>query len=124
MALYVDGFLLVVPKKKLAHYKKLAVMAGKVWRKHGALEYRECVADDLSLKGPASFVKRTKAKAGELIFFSWIVYRSKAHRNKVNAKVMADPRITAMMESMKDKKKWPFDMARMSMAGFQVLVEA
>jgi len=123
MALYVDGFLLVVPKKKLAYYRKLAVLGCKVWKKHGALEYRECVADDLSMKGPGDFVKRTKAKAGDLIVFSWIVYRSKAHRNKVNAKVMADPRITAMMEAMKDKKKWPFDMKRMSMAGFQVLVE-
>jgi uncharacterized protein YbaA (DUF1428 family) len=120
---YVDGFLLIVPKKKLAHYRRLAVTACKVWKKHGALEYRECVADDLSMKGPGSFVKRTKAKAGELIVFSWIVYRSKAHRNKVNAKVMKDPRIKAMMEVMKDKKKWPFDLNRMSMAGFKVLVE-
>src|SRR5262245_45631864 len=120
---YVDGFLLIVQKKKLAHYKRLAVMACKVWKKHGALEYRECVADDLKVKGPADFVKRTKAKSGDLIVFSWIVYRSKASRNKVNAKVMKDPRILAMMETMKDKKKWPFDLNRMSMAGFKVLVE-
>ena len=124
MARYVDGFLLVVPKKKLALYRRLATLAGKVWRAHGALEYRECVADDLSMTGPASFASRTRAKKGETIVFSWIVYRSRAQRDKVNAKVMKDPRMVAMMTAMKDPKTWPFDMQRMSYAGFRVLVEA
>ncbi len=88
---YVDGFVLVVPKKKLAAYTKLARLAGKVWREHGALDYRECVADDLKVKFGLPFTKLVKVKAGETIMFSYIVYKSRSHRDKVNAKVMADP---------------------------------
>lgn len=113
---YVDGFVLVVPKKKLAAYTKLARLAGKVWREHGALDYRECVADDLKVKFGLPFTKLVKVKAGETIMFSYIVYKSRSHRDKVNAKVMADPR---MQEPPKDI---PFDMKRMAYGGFKTLV--
>jgi uncharacterized protein YbaA (DUF1428 family) len=86
MPLYVDGFLLPVPKKKLPIYRRLAAQAGRVWREHGALEFRECVGDDLAVKGMVPF-------PGETVVFSWIVFRSRAHRDRVNAKVMKDPRI-------------------------------
>lgn len=113
---YVDGFVLVVPKKKLAAYTKLARLAGKVWREHGALDYRECVADDLKVKFGLPFTKLVKVKAGETIMFSYIVYKSRSHRDKVNAKVMADPR---MQEPPKDI---PFDMKRMAYGGFKTIV--
>ncbi len=113
---YVDGFVLVVPKKKLAAYTKLACLAGKVWREHGALDYRECVADDLKVKFGLPFTKLVKVKAGETIMFSYIVYKSRSHRDKVNAKVMADPR---MQEPPKDI---PFDMKRMAYGGFKTIV--
>jgi uncharacterized protein YbaA (DUF1428 family) len=117
---YVDGFVLVVPKKKLTAYKRMAVTAGKVWREHGALDYKECVGDDLKVKFGVPFAKLAKAKPSETVVFSWIVYKSKAHRNAVNAKVMKDPRLAAMM----DPKKCPFDMKRLSYGGFKVLVDA
>jgi uncharacterized protein YbaA (DUF1428 family) len=115
---YIDGFLLVVPKKKLAAYAKIATLAGKVWREHGALEYRECVGEDLGTKMGTPFGKRAGAKAGEAVVFSWIVYRSRAHRDRVNAKVMKDPRMLAMCGV-----PMPFDPARMSYGGFEVLVD-
>jgi uncharacterized protein YbaA (DUF1428 family) len=119
---YIDGFLLVVPKKKLRAYLLLAKKAGEVWRDHGALEYRECVGDDLDvMKGMVSFPKRAQAKRNEAVVFSWILYKSKAHRNRVNAKVMKDPRMGKMMEAM--MKSPPFDMKRMSHGGFKVMVE-
>ena len=124
MAQYVDGFLLCVPKKKLGTYKRIAKQASKVWRKHGALEYRECTADDLSQKGPAAFEKRAGAKKDEVVVFSWVVYSSKAARNRANAKIMKDPAILSMMSLMKDKRRRPFDDKRMSYAGFKVLVQA
>ena len=105
---YVDGFVLVVPKRKLAIYKSMARKAGKVWRDHGALDYRECVGDDLNVKMGVSFTKLAKTKPSETVVFSYIVYKSRAHRDKVNAKVMADPR---MQEPPKDI---PFDMKRMA----------
>lgn len=117
MARYVDGFLLPVPKKNLAAYKKISTTAGKVWREHGALEYRECVADDLNLKFGLPFTKRVKLRPGEIVVFSWIVYKSKAHRDRVNKKVMEDPRIKMEGTPM------PFDVKRMSYGGFQVLVD-
>lgn len=94
MARYVDGFLLPIPRKNVAAYKTIAATAGKVWREHGALEYRECVGDDLDTKFGVSFPKLLKLKPGETVVFAWIVYKSKAHRDRVNAKVMKDPRIT------------------------------
>ena len=115
---YVDGFVLVVPKKNVKAYFAMAKKAGKIWREHGALEYRECVGDDLNVKIGLPFPRLTKLKAGETVVFSWIVYKSRAHRNKVNAKVIKDPR----MNGMCDAKSMPFDIKRMSFGGFSVLV--
>jgi uncharacterized protein YbaA (DUF1428 family) len=117
---YVDGFVLVVPKKKLAIYKSMARKAGKVWRDHGALDYRECVGDDLKVKMGISFTKLAKIKPGEIVVFSYIVYKSRAHRDKVNAKVMADPRL----HGPGMPKEMPFDMKRMAYGGFKTLVAA
>ena len=118
---YVDGFVLPVPKKNLAVYKKMARLAAKVWRDHGALEYVECVGEDLAVKMGAGFLKPTKAKAGETVFFSWIGYKSRAHRDAVNKKVMKDPRLAQMM---KKGQPMPFDIKRMQYAGFSVFVDA
>ena len=115
---YVDGFVLVVPKKKLAVYKKMASRAAMVWKDHGALDYRECVGDDLKVKMGLPFPKLTKTKAGETVVFSWIAYKSRAHRDKVNAKVMKDKRLFEGMP-----KEMPFDMKRMAYGGFKTLVE-
>ena len=116
---YVDGFLLAVPKKKMDTYLELARKAGKVWKEHGALEYRETVGDDLKVKMGMPFPKAARAKTGETVVFSWIVYKSRGHRNRVNAKVMKDPRIAKMM----DPKSMPFDVKRMTMGGFKTLVD-
>jgi len=118
---YVDGFVLPVPKKNLAAYRKLARETGKIWRKHGALDFKECIGDDLNNKWGVSFPKMAKVKPGETVFFSFIVYKSKAHRNQVNAKVMKDP----FMNDPKYKDKpMPFDMKRMAYGGFKVIVDA
>ena len=115
---YVDGYVLPVPEKNLAIYRKIAKAAGKIWKEHGALEYRECVGDDLNPQFGIPFGKLAKAKPGETVIFSWVVFKSKAHRNKVNAKVMADPRLTALCpETM------PFDCKRMGYGGFKTLVQ-
>jgi uncharacterized protein YbaA (DUF1428 family) len=116
---YADGFLLIVPKKNLDAYKKLARIAGKVWREHGALDYKECAGDDLDNACGRTFPELLKLKPSETAVFSWIVYRSRAHRDRVNDKVMKDPRIAGL-----DPKSMPFDMKRMSMGGFTVLVSA
>ena len=115
---YVDGFVLAVPKKNLAAYRKLSRAAGKVWREHGALEYRECAGDDLAIKMGLPFPKLAKAKPGETVVFSWIVYESRAARDRVNKKVMKDPRITKTMS-----QKMPFDVKRMAYGGFRVIVD-
>ncbi len=117
---YVDGFVLPVYTKRLAEYKKIAKVASKVWREHGALEYRESIGDDLSIPGMFSFLQLMKPRKGETVAFSWIVYKSKAHRDRVNAKVMKDPRLAKMM----DPKKMPFDFKRMAYGGFKIIVEA
>ncbi len=116
---YVDGFVLAVPIKNLAAYRKMSTVAGKVWRKYGALEYVEAVGDDLEVKFGVSFKNLVKPKRGETIVFSWIVYKSRAHRNKVNAQVMSDPQIKKAME----KGPMPFDVKRMAYGGFKFLVE-
>jgi uncharacterized protein YbaA (DUF1428 family) len=116
---YVDGFVLPVPKKKLDAYLRLAKRAGKVWREHGALEYREWVADDVKVGKRTSFPRSVKLKPGEIVVFSWIVYKSRAHRDRVNAKVMKDPRLADMMDS----KTLPFDGKRMIYGGFKPLVQ-
>jgi uncharacterized protein YbaA (DUF1428 family) len=115
---YVDGFLLAVPKRKLALYRQISRKAGKVWREHGALEYRECAGDDLQTKFGRPFPKAAGVRSGETVVFSWIVYRSRADRNRVNKKVMSDPRLAKMM-----KDPMPFDVKRMSMGGFRVIVD-
>ncbi len=116
---YVDGFLLPVPKRKIKAYLEISRKAGKVWKEHGALEYRECVGDDLDIKGMTGFPKVARIKAGETVVFSWIVYRSRAHRNAVNKKVMKDERLAAMM----NPRDMPFDVKRMAMGGFKVAVD-
>jgi uncharacterized protein YbaA (DUF1428 family) len=120
MARYVDGFVLPVPKKNLQVYRRMAQKAGKIWREHGALEYRECAGDDLHTTMGVPFPKSAKAKNGETVVFSWIVFKSRAHRDRVNAKVMKDPRLAGMCDS----KSMPFDVKRMAYGGFKVLVEA
>jgi uncharacterized protein YbaA (DUF1428 family) len=116
---YVDGYVLPVPKKNLAAYRRMAEKAGKVWREHGALEFRECVGDDLKTKKIKSFPSLVKPKRGETVMFSWIVFKSRAHRDAVNAKVMKDPRLAKMM----DMKSMPFDFKRMAYGGFKVMVD-
>jgi uncharacterized protein YbaA (DUF1428 family) len=118
---YVDGFLLAVPKKNLPAYRRMSRTAGKVWREHGALEYRECVGDDLGVKPGCGlpFDKVAKTRAGETVVFSWIVYPSRAARNRVNAKVMKDPRLAKMMKLT----PMPFDVKRMAFGGFKTIVD-
>jgi len=116
---YVDGYVLPVPKKNVAAYRRMAQKAGKVWRDHGALEFIECVADDVKPGKHTSFPQSVKLKPGETVVFSWIVFNSRAHRDRVNAKVMKDPRLANMM----DPKAMPFDGKRMFWGGFKVLVE-
>jgi uncharacterized protein YbaA (DUF1428 family) len=115
---YVDGFLVPVPKKKLAAYRSMAAKAGKIWREHGALEFRECIADDVSWGKRTSFPRSVKQKNGETVFFSYIVYKSRADRDRVNAKVMKDKRLAKMM----DPKAMPFDAKRMIWGGFKTVV--
>jgi len=117
---YVDGFVLPVPKKNLPAYGRIARLAGKIWREHGALDYRECVGDDMDAKFCVPFTKAIKLKPGETVVFSWIMYKSRAHRDRINAKVMKDPRLAKMC----DPKKMPFDCKRMVYGGFKVLVSA
>ncbi len=116
---YVDGFVIPVPKKNVKAYQKMSKAAGKVWMEYGALEYRECVGDDLKIKMGKSFTKLTKTKPGETVLFSWIVYKSRKHRDKVNAKVMKDERLNAMMKD----GVMPFDPKRMSYGGFESIVD-
>lgn len=114
---YVDGFVVPVPKARLASYRALARKAGKIWMEHGALEYVEAVADDVKPGKRTSFPQSVKLKPEEVVIFAWIRYRSRAHRDRVNAKVMADPRIAGMHE-----KDVPFDGKRMFWGGFKEAV--
>lgn len=116
---YVDGFVLPVPLDKVAAYRRMAQKAGKVWREHGALQYIESVADDVKPGKHTSFPQSVKLKEGETVVFAFIVFKSRAHRDRVNAKVMQDPRITGMM----DPKAMPFDGKRMFWGGFKAVVE-
>jgi uncharacterized protein YbaA (DUF1428 family) len=117
---YVDGFIVAVPKKNLAAYRSMARKAGKVWREHGALDYREWVAEDVKVGKRTSFPRSVKLKPGETVVFSWITYKSRAQRDRVNAKVMADKRLAGMM----DTRSLPFDAKRMIYGGFKMIVEA
>jgi uncharacterized protein YbaA (DUF1428 family) len=116
---YVDGFVLPVPEKNLADYKRMARKAGKIWREHGALEYIECVADDVQPGKVTSFPQAVKLKPGEVVVFSWIVYKSRRDRDRINKLVMSDPRLADMM----DPKSLPFDGKRMFFGGFRPIVE-
>lgn len=119
MTHYVDGYVVPVPAAKLAAYRRIARLAGKVWIEHGALEVRENVADDVKPGKLTSFPQAVKLKAGEVVVFSWIVFKSRRDRDRINAKVMADPRLAKMM----DPKAMPFDADRMFWGGFKGLVE-
>ena len=116
MAHYVDGFVVPVPKKKLTAYRSLARKAGKIWKEYGALDYIECVADDVKRGKHTSFPQSVKLKPGETVVFSWIIYKSRADRDRINKKVMADPRL-------KGTKDTPFDAKRMFYGGFKTIVE-
>ena len=118
---YVDGFVVPVPKRKVAAYKKIATLAGKIWMEYGALAYLEAVADDVPVGKRTSFPRSVKLKPGETVIFAYIVYKSRAHRDKVNAAVMKDPRMAKLM----DKTKYPelFDTKRMAYGGFATIVE-
>lgn len=118
MANYVDGFVVPVPKKNTASYRRISRLAGKVWREHGALEYRECIADDVKPGKHTSFPQSVKLKGNEVVWFSWIVYKSRKDRDRVNAKAMKDPRLAHMMKS----GAMPFDSKRMVFGGFRMLV--
>ena len=120
MANYIDGFVIPVPKRNVAAYRKMARAAGKVWRDHGALDYVESMADDVKPGKVTSFPQAVKLKKNETVWFSYIVYKSRRHRDQVNAKVMKDPRLAKYM----DPKKMPFDGMRMFWGGFKVMVKA
>jgi uncharacterized protein YbaA (DUF1428 family) len=119
---YVDGFIVPVPKNKLDAYRRMSRKAGKVWREHGALEYKECVADDAPKGKVTSFPQSVKLKRGETVVFSWITYKSRAHRDSVNKKVMKDARLADMM-GPENMKNMPFDAQRMIYGGFKVAVD-
>lgn len=115
---YVDGFVIPVPKKNLAAYRRMARVSAKVWRQHGALAYTECVADDVKPGKWTSFPQSVKLKRGETVVFSFVVYKSRKDRDRINAKAMKDPRLAAMM----NHKTMPFDGKRMFWGGFKVMV--
>ena len=117
---YVDGYVLAIPKKHLKAYRRMAVLGRKSWMKHGAVDYKECAGDDLAAKWGTPFTRVMKLKPGETAIFAYIVFKSRAHRDKVMAKVMKDPRIAKMMS----KKDMPFDAKRMIFGGFKMIVEA
>ena len=119
MPRYVDGFVVPVPEQNLDAYRRMARKAGTIWKEYGALEYVECVADDVKPGKTTSFPQAVKLKDGEVVVFSWIVYKSRAHRDSVNAKVMKDPRLASMMDS----KAMPFDGRRMFWGGFKTMLE-
>jgi uncharacterized protein YbaA (DUF1428 family) len=116
---YVDGFVVPVPKKKLAAYRSMAKKIGKIWREHGALEYHECIADDVKLGKRTSFPRSVKLKPGEVVIFAYVVYRSRAQRDRVMGKALKDKRSAAMM----DPKTFPFDGKRMIFGGFKSFIE-
>ena len=119
MPRYVDGFVVPVPTKNLDSYRRMARKAGNIWKEYGAIEYVECVADDVKPGKVTSFPQAVKLKADETVVFSWIVYKSRSHRDSVNAKVMKEPRLASMM----DPKAMPFDAKRMFWGGFKTLLE-
>ena len=121
MSHYIDGFVLSVPQEKIERYREMATLACKVWMEHGAVAYCECVGDDMEAKDMVSFPQLANAQPGETVVFAWIMYRSREHRDEVNAKVMADPRMNEMCG--KDEEM-PFDCKRMAYGGFKTIVES
>jgi uncharacterized protein YbaA (DUF1428 family) len=119
MPKYADGYVLPVPKKNLSAYRRMAAKAGRIWREHGALEYRECAGEDLAVKFGVPFTRQLKAKRGETIVFAWIVFKSRTDRDRVNAKVMKDPRLEKIM----GPDQMPFDPKRMVYGGFSIMVD-
>ena len=115
---YADGFVIPVPKKNLAAYRRVSTAAGKIWREHGALDYKECAGDDLNFNMGVPFRRLAKTKPNETVVFSWILYKSRAHRDSVNKKVMKDPRMAKMMNA-----EMPFNVTRMAYGGFKVFVD-
>jgi|SRR4051812_10340484 uncharacterized protein YbaA (DUF1428 family) len=115
---YVDGYVLPLPKKNIPAYRRIAQKAGEIWREHGALEYRECLGEDLNVKWGVPFPKVIKTKPGETVVFAWVVFKSRAHRDRVNAKVTKDPRLANMMAAA----AMSFDTKRMTYGGFKTLV--
>lgn len=120
MAKYVDGYVLPLPRRNLARYRRIAAVAGKVWRDHGALQYVECVGDHLDVRCGTPFPRLARARRGETVVFAFVVFRSRAHRDRVNAKVMKDPRLAKFM----DPDAHPFDAKRMTWGGFRAIVDA
>ena len=120
MAGYVDGYVLPILKKNLKAYRRMAKLAGKVWREHGALDYKECSGDDLDIRMGRSFSRQMKTKPGETVVFAYVLFKSRRHRDRVNANVMKDPRLAGMG----DMRSLPFDPKRMVYGGFKVLVDA
>lgn len=116
---YVDGYVIPIAKKKLPAYTAMARTAGKIWKEYGAIDYKECVGEDLNVSWGIPFPKLTRLKAGETVVFSFVVFKSRAHRDRVNAKVMKDPRLAPMM----DPQKMPFDPKRMTCGGFTTIVD-
>jgi uncharacterized protein YbaA (DUF1428 family) len=119
MPQYVDGFVVPVPKKNLTAYRRMARLSGKIWREHGVLDYRECIADDVKVGKWTSFPRSVKLKPGETVIFAWAVYKSRAHRDRVHAKAMSDPRLAKFM----NPKSMPFDGKRMIFGGFKTFIE-
>lgn len=116
---YVDGFVVPVPKKNLSAYREMALVAGRVWREHGALKYTECVADDVKPGKYTSFPQSVMLEPDEVVVFAWVLYESRAHRDEVSAKVMNDPRLADMMKP----ENLPFDGKRMIYGGFEVVID-
>ena len=117
---YVDGYVLSVPKRNLKAYRRVATLSGRVWREHGAIQYKECVADDMNTGIGVPFARIVKPRRGETIVFAFVVFKSRAHRDRVNSKVISDPRLADLMRP----GAMPFDVSRMAYGGFKVLVEA
>jgi uncharacterized protein YbaA (DUF1428 family) len=115
---FVDGFVLPLARKNVGAYLRLSRKAGRIWKEHGALEYNECVGEDLKLRAGVPFTRVARAKPNETVVFSWILYKSRTHRDRVNRKVMKDPRLASMM----DPTSMPFDVKRMVYGGFRVRV--
>lgn len=115
---YLDGYVLPLPRKHIKAYRRIASKAGRIWKEHGALDYKECIGEDLKIKGMVPFTKFGKAKAGETVVFAYVLFKSRKHRDAVNAKVMKDPRLQAIC----DPENMPFDVKRMAYGGFKVIV--